>query len=51
MPQMAPLNWLFLFFYFISIFFMFNILNYFIFLKTPLDKKTSLKFNSINWKW
>nr|QWB85622.1 ATP synthase F0 subunit 8 [Saphanus piceus] len=51
MPQMAPLNWLNLFLFFILIFFMFNINNYFMFkynIKTFKAKKQYLFFN---WKW
>nr|YP_010010508.1 ATP synthase F0 subunit 8 [Callosobruchus maculatus]YP_010876294.1 ATP synthase F0 subunit 8 [Bruchus pisorum]QOH99476.1 ATP synthase F0 subunit 8 [Callosobruchus maculatus]WHE17345.1 ATP synthase F0 subunit 8 [Bruchus pisorum] len=51
MPQMAPLNWLTLMIFFIMIFFMFNIMNFFSFSypikKSKLQKKT-IKFN---WKW
>nr|AML26277.1 ATP synthase F0 subunit 8 [Nitidulidae sp. BMNH 1274330] len=51
MPQMAPLNWLTLFIYFIIIFFLFNMLNYFSFIYKI--KKTHIKTNKIsfNWKW
>nr|AOY39070.1 ATP synthase F0 subunit 8 [Rhizophagus dispar] len=51
MPQMAPLNWLTLLFYFTMIFFIFNSLNYFSFnynTKKESFKKILLKFN---WKW
>nr|ALO70352.1 ATP synthase F0 subunit 8 [Atheta gagatina] len=51
MPQMAPMNWLTLFFMFIIVFMIFNSLNYFCFLYPP---KSSLKNKSsrlINWKW
>nr|APX39207.1 ATP synthase F0 subunit 8 [Gonioctena olivacea] len=51
MPQMMPLNWLTLFFYFTMIFLMFNIINYYMFLyttKTSSTKKINMKFN---WKW
>nr|AXS66521.1 ATP synthase F0 subunit 8 [Cucujoidea sp. 33 KM-2017] len=51
MPQMAPLNWLILFIYFISIFILFNVMNYFSFLYKI--KESSFKKNKIsfNWKW
>nr|AXS66516.1 ATP synthase F0 subunit 8 [Coleoptera sp. 28 KM-2017] len=51
MPQMAPMNWLMLFIYFLCIFLMVNTLNYFNF--TYLVKKTSLnkKKISYSWKW
>nr|AEP27703.1 ATP synthase F0 subunit 8 [Rhopalapion longirostre] len=51
MPQMMPLNWLFLFNIFVLTFILFNILNYFIFfhpIKTLYFKKKSILFN---WKW
>nr|AXS65943.1 ATP synthase F0 subunit 8 [Scarabaeoidea sp. KM-2017] len=51
MPQMAPLNWLILFFFFTMIYLIFNMLNYFIF---QYNIKSSLKIkkqNKINWKW
>nr|UFZ13762.1 ATP synthase F0 subunit 8 [Acanthacorydalis asiatica] len=52
MPQMAPINWLILFFLFSIIMIMFNIMNYFIY-SAPLPKSlsTNLKFNSLTWKW
>nr|YP_009691877.1 ATP synthase F0 subunit 8 [Nortia carinicollis]QEG58670.1 ATP synthase F0 subunit 8 [Nortia carinicollis] len=51
MPQMAPLNWLTLFFFFILIFFMFNILNFYSFsyYQAQVNKKKN-KF-IFNWKW
>nr|ALO70326.1 ATP synthase F0 subunit 8 [Atheta sp. 1 EF-2015] len=51
MPQMAPMNWLMLFFMFIMVFMIFNSLNYFCFLYTPKLSKSSKISNSINWKW
>nr|ARH54120.1 ATP synthase F0 subunit 8 [Brachyta interrogationis] len=51
MPQMAPLNWLTLFLFFIIIFLIFNSLNYFIFLykiKSKISSKNKILFN---WKW
>nr|QJF72863.1 ATP synthase F0 subunit 8 [Nephus reunioni] len=51
MPQMMPLNWITLFFYFLLIFSMFNIILFFNF---NLLKKTSFKLsykNKLNWKW
>nr|ASM41825.1 ATP synthase F0 subunit 8 [Olenecamptus subobliteratus] len=51
MPQMAPLSWLTLFIYFISIFFLFNIINFYMFNYTfKTTKKISTKIN-YNWKW
>nr|AXS65853.1 ATP synthase F0 subunit 8 [Cucujoidea sp. 16 KM-2017] len=51
MPQMAPLNWLILFIYFVAIFIMFNVMNYFSFLYKI--KSSSVKKNKISysWKW
>nr|YP_009441711.1 ATP synthase F0 subunit 8 [Amphizoa insolens]AOY39243.1 ATP synthase F0 subunit 8 [Amphizoa insolens] len=52
MPQMAPMNWLILFFLFIMIFLLFNFLNYFKFMiknNNNLNKKFSIK--NLNWKW
>nr|YP_009185908.1 ATP synthase F0 subunit 8 [Oxypoda acuminata]ALO70815.1 ATP synthase F0 subunit 8 [Oxypoda acuminata] len=52
MPQMAPMNWLTLFIFMITIFLLFNSLNYFSFMysnKTTANKNPKI-FN-INWKW
>nr|ALO76851.1 ATP synthase F0 subunit 8 [Timarcha goettingensis] len=51
MPQMMPLNWLILFIYFIMVFLMFNILNFYSFIykiKLSDNLKNKIKFN---WKW
>nr|APX39406.1 ATP synthase F0 subunit 8 [Gastrophysa janthina] len=51
MPQMMPLNWLMLLFYFTMIFMIFSIMNYFLFLnKVKYIKKPNKKMN-YNWKW
>nr|QVL27761.1 ATP synthase F0 subunit 8 [Monopis longella] len=53
MPQMMPLNWLFLFFFFIIIFILFNMLNYFIFkinLNNKLSNNNYLKSLNFTWK-
>nr|QIH95767.1 ATP synthase F0 subunit 8 [Pseudolycoriella sp. XQM-2020] len=56
MPQMAPLNWLSLFFMFSLIFVMFNIMNYFSF-NNNYKKNESNFYNininnkMLNWKW
>nr|UFZ13846.1 ATP synthase F0 subunit 8 [Neochauliodes fraternus] len=52
MPQMAPLNWLILFIFFIILFIMFNIMNYFMISPTP-DSSSSqnLKNFPLTWKW
>nr|YP_009002402.1 ATP synthase F0 subunit 8 [Henosepilachna pusillanima]AHH29997.1 ATP synthase F0 subunit 8 [Henosepilachna pusillanima] len=50
MPQMMPLNWMMLMMQFIMIFFMVNILIFFIPLTKPMKFKLFNK-NFINWKW
>nr|AFU50166.1 ATP synthase F0 subunit 8 [Necydalis ulmi] len=49
MPQMAPINWLTLFFYFITIFLITNSINYYYYFYTPnfILKKNKIP---INWK-
>nr|YP_009648082.1 ATP synthase F0 subunit 8 [Parantica aglea]QBZ78041.1 ATP synthase F0 subunit 8 [Parantica aglea] len=54
MPQMMPINWLMSFLFFILLFIIFNIMNYFIFNNNNNNfiKKNHLKFKkSFNWKW
>nr|QNP10113.1 ATP synthase F0 subunit 8 [Ochthebius colveranus] len=52
MPQMMPLNWLMLFFFFSLVFMMINSLNYFSFLyQYPSKKSLNFKMLKINWKW
>nr|AXS65222.1 ATP synthase F0 subunit 8 [Cerambycidae sp. 8 KM-2017] len=51
MPQMAPLNWLILFIFFILIFIIFNIMNYYIMNLTPEQKKITKSSKLINWSW
>nr|ALO76763.1 ATP synthase F0 subunit 8 [Sciobius sp. SCI01] len=51
MPQMAPINWLTLYFLFITVFLMFIIINYFIFLYTPKMIKRKKITSKLNWKW
>nr|WAB69686.1 ATP synthase F0 subunit 8 [Coelophthinia sp. 1 JPL-2022a] len=54
MPQMAPINWLNLFFMFTITYIMFCILNYFNFFlmyPTPPSKNFSSKNNQLTWKW
>nr|YP_009469668.1 ATP synthase F0 subunit 8 [Dermestes maculatus]AVE15399.1 ATP synthase F0 subunit 8 [Dermestes maculatus] len=51
MPQMAPMNWLTLFFFFTITFLILNSMNFF---QTNYSSKTSSikkKLNKINWKW
>nr|QNE86025.1 ATP synthase F0 subunit 8 [Beraea pullata] len=53
MPQMMPLNWIMLYMYFIVIFILFIIINYFIhkpMISMNLNLKT-LKSNKLNWMW
>nr|QRV62396.1 ATP synthase F0 subunit 8 [Deronectes parvicollis] len=52
MPQMAPMNWLFLYMFFFVILIMFNFMTYYMFLL----KNNNLSLNKINkknysWKW
>nr|YP_010700040.1 ATP synthase F0 subunit 8 [Parasa lepida]WCH63173.1 ATP synthase F0 subunit 8 [Parasa lepida] len=52
MPQMMPINWLMSFFFFITFFIIFNMMNYFIF--NPKIKKNYKNFNmnkKLIWKW
>nr|AXS66460.1 ATP synthase F0 subunit 8 [Cucujoidea sp. 25 KM-2017] len=51
MPQMAPLSWLTLFFYFTFIFIFYNIINYYSFLYLPKKSSFKKKKMSISWKW
>nr|YP_009001910.1 ATP synthase F0 subunit 8 [Neochauliodes bowringi]AFB20492.1 ATP synthase F0 subunit 8 [Neochauliodes bowringi] len=52
MPQMAPLNWLILFIFFIMLFILFNIMNYFLILpKSNLHSSYNMKNYSLTWKW
>nr|YP_009332324.1 ATP synthase F0 subunit 8 [Eudocima phalonia]API67804.1 ATP synthase F0 subunit 8 [Eudocima phalonia] len=55
MPQMMPINWLISFFFFLMIFLMFNILNYYIYNINNTQKKkiisSSFKMKNFNWKW
>nr|YP_005089225.1 ATP synthase F0 subunit 8 [Euploea mulciber]ADP01752.1 ATP synthase F0 subunit 8 [Euploea mulciber]WCI21408.1 ATP synthase F0 subunit 8 [Euploea mulciber] len=53
MPQMMPINWLMSILFFITLFIMFNIMNYFTFyIKYNNSNKISIfKNKSFNWKW
>nr|YP_009330381.1 ATP synthase F0 subunit 8 [Eurema blanda]ANN44647.1 ATP synthase F0 subunit 8 [Eurema blanda] len=53
MPQMMPINWLFYFIFFINIFIIFNIMNYYIYNNYNLNKNKNfmLKNKFIFWKW
>nr|QAY81954.1 ATP synthase F0 subunit 8 [Mimastra sp. REN-2018] len=51
MPQMMPLNWLSLMFFFIMILFMFNNINFFNFINKKKNNKIIKKSLNYNWKW
>nr|AYR05109.1 ATP synthase F0 subunit 8 [Cryptorhynchinae sp. 8 ACP-2013] len=52
MPQMAPMNWLTLYFLFSFLFLLMNILNYYNFLyPTNYSNHLSYKKMKFNWKW
>nr|YP_010713095.1 ATP synthase F0 subunit 8 [Meromyza saltatrix]WDA93961.1 ATP synthase F0 subunit 8 [Meromyza saltatrix] len=53
MPQMAPINWLFLFLMFSMIFLLFNMMNYYSIIPSSpkLNLLKMMKTNSLNWKW
>nr|YP_009535645.1 ATP synthase F0 subunit 8 [Grammodes geometrica]AYI69511.1 ATP synthase F0 subunit 8 [Grammodes geometrica] len=53
MPQMMPINWLMSFFFFICIFLIFNIMNYYIY-NININKsnnKLNIKKSNLTWKW
>nr|UTC33551.1 ATP synthase F0 subunit 8 [Ostrinia furnacalis]UTC33564.1 ATP synthase F0 subunit 8 [Ostrinia scapulalis] len=53
MPQMMPINWMLSLFFFIIIFIIFNIMNYYIFIN--INNKNNYLFNNKKnnqiWKW
>nr|YP_009537990.1 ATP synthase F0 subunit 8 [Litinga mimica]AYN60733.1 ATP synthase subunit 8 [Litinga mimica] len=54
MPQMMPINWILSLIFFITIFIIFNIMNYFIFNNKNIDyinKNKKLLKNNFYWKW
>nr|YP_010726182.1 ATP synthase F0 subunit 8 [Erasmia pulchella]WDY84163.1 ATP synthase F0 subunit 8 [Erasmia pulchella] len=54
MPQMMPINWMLSLFFFIMIFILFNIMNYYIFnmkINNLNIKSQSPKNKFFNWKW
>nr|YP_010326114.1 ATP synthase F0 subunit 8 [Pareuchaetes insulata]UNP49239.1 ATP synthase F0 subunit 8 [Pareuchaetes insulata] len=53
MPQMMPINWLSYFFFFLIIYLLFNIMNYYIFSYKVIknNKKINLINKNLNWKW
>nr|YP_003735159.1 ATP synthase F0 subunit 8 [Spilonota lechriaspis]ADI51561.1 ATP synthase F0 subunit 8 [Spilonota lechriaspis] len=53
MPQMMPINWMISFLFFICIFILFNMMNYYIFsikLKTSKNNKY-INLKNFIWKW
>nr|YP_009517339.1 ATP synthase F0 subunit 8 [Histia rhodope]AXO78690.1 ATP synthase F0 subunit 8 [Histia rhodope]UNO31874.1 ATP synthase F0 subunit 8 [Histia rhodope] len=54
MPQMMPINWILSLLFFILIFIMFNIMNYYIFnskINNSNIKSFPQKTNLLIWKW
>nr|YP_009743787.1 ATP synthase F0 subunit 8 [Adhemarius dentoni]QIE12540.1 ATP synthase F0 subunit 8 [Adhemarius dentoni] len=54
MPQMMPINWMTSLFFFICIYILFNIMNYYIYLNSNNKKKILNTMNNKNkliWKW
>nr|CCJ27930.1 ATP8 [Thaumetopoea solitaria] len=53
MPQMMPINWFLSLIFFISVFFLFNMMNYFIFnyKYTKMPNNQPKNIFSHNWKW
>nr|YP_010166741.1 ATP synthase F0 subunit 8 [Porhydrus obliquesignatus]QRV62845.1 ATP synthase F0 subunit 8 [Porhydrus obliquesignatus] len=51
MPQMAPMNWLTLYMLFTMIFFMFNFMNFFIFMMKNNYNNNKLFKKMLTWKW
>nr|YP_009667292.1 ATP synthase F0 subunit 8 [Phryganopsyche latipennis]APQ47893.1 ATP synthase F0 subunit 8 [Phryganopsyche latipennis] len=52
MPQMMPLNWIMLFVYFLFMFYLFIIMNYFI--SSPENNfflTSTKKINKFSWTW
>nr|YP_010946950.1 ATP synthase F0 subunit 8 [Sigmella ectobioides]WGO57707.1 ATP synthase F0 subunit 8 [Sigmella ectobioides] len=52
MPQMMPLSWLLLYFFFISLLMLFTLMNYYSHIPNPLKSTTKMiNTNPMNWKW
>nr|YP_010585929.1 ATP synthase F0 subunit 8 [Maesaipsyche stengeli]UZZ43652.1 ATP synthase F0 subunit 8 [Maesaipsyche stengeli] len=53
MPQIMPLNWIMLIFYFSLLFYWINSIIFYNYLKTPnnYSMMNTPKFKTINWKW
>nr|UFZ13427.1 ATP synthase F0 subunit 8 [Protochauliodes humeralis] len=52
MPQMAPISWLLMFFFFTIMLLLFNSMNYFLFKPNPLNYyNKNFKNKNLIWKW
>nr|YP_010422510.1 ATP synthase F0 subunit 8 [Penthe kochi]USG58925.1 ATP synthase F0 subunit 8 [Penthe kochi] len=51
MPQMMPLNWLMLMIYFLTLFMIFNIMNYYSLIYKSKNFSIKTKNIKTNWKW
>nr|YP_010326924.1 ATP synthase F0 subunit 8 [Ambulyx liturata]UNP54174.1 ATP synthase F0 subunit 8 [Ambulyx liturata] len=53
MPQMMPINWMISLFFFICIYILFNIMNYYLYYNNfnNNNKNNNKKKNNFNWKW
>nr|YP_010443248.1 ATP synthase F0 subunit 8 [Brunia dorsalis]QHD26860.1 ATP synthase F0 subunit 8 [Manulea ussurica]UTE83767.1 ATP synthase F0 subunit 8 [Brunia dorsalis] len=53
MPQMMPINWLMSFFFFLLMFMIFNIMNYYIYNNISINKKKLFNHKNkyLHWKW
>nr|YP_010134475.1 ATP synthase F0 subunit 8 [Pseudonoorda nigropunctalis]QWM93965.1 ATP synthase F0 subunit 8 [Pseudonoorda nigropunctalis] len=53
MPQMMPINWILSFFFFIMMFIMFNIMNYYIYMNKNklINNYKIIKNKNQIWKW
>nr|WHL46555.1 ATP synthase F0 subunit 8 [Euhampsonia serratifera] len=53
MPQMMPINWIISLFFFICIFLIFNMMNYYIFNyeSNKTNYNNNNKKKNLNWKW
>nr|WGO57902.1 ATP synthase F0 subunit 8 [Cyrtonotula longialata] len=51
MPQMMPLSWLTLYFFFISMLLIFSFINYYSFIPSSTIYSKSTFHKSLNWKW
>nr|UYX62318.1 ATP synthase F0 subunit 8 [Orthopygia glaucinalis] len=53
MPQMMPINWMISLLFFIVVFIIFNMMNYYIFnFNIKMDNKTNnFSLKNLTWKW